>query len=75
MNVHHHPRVRCAAREEESGEARGGARTTGEGRTPQILRVSLTSFISSSLYPLGPIEVVWLNKLNAYCRNRGKVRT
>ena len=39
-------------------------------RTPQILRVSLTNFISSSLYPFSPILVVWLNRLNAYCAQR-----
>lgn len=35
--------------------------------SPQILCVSFTIFISSSLYPLPVIGELWLNRLNAYC--------
>ena len=41
--------------------------------SPQILRVSFTIFISSSLYPLPVMGELCENRLNAYCGTRARL--
>ena len=42
---------------------------------PQILRVSITIFISSSLYPFSVIGALCENRLNAYCQEKMSIVT